>query len=47
MPKRVAKLFCPPLPQFLKVGRAIAPSSFVITIYDINIKVKHDKKTNI
>ena len=28
MPKRGAKLFCPPLPQFLKVGRAIASSSF-------------------
>jgi hypothetical protein len=31
MPKRGAKLF-PPLPQFLKVGRAIAPSSFALYI---------------
>jgi hypothetical protein len=42
MPKRGAKLVCLPLPQFLKVGRAIAPNSFahevVLVKFEPNLK---------
>ena len=39
MPKRGAKLF-PPLPQFLKVGRAIAPSSFALEVVLVKFKLQ-------
>ena len=39
MPKRGAKLF-PPLPQFLKVGRAIAPSSFALEVVLVKFELQ-------
>jgi hypothetical protein len=39
MPKRGAKLF-PPLPQFLKVGRAIAPRSFAVEVVLVKFELQ-------
>jgi hypothetical protein len=39
IPKRGAKLF-PPLPQFLKVGRAIAPSSFALEVVLVKFELQ-------
>jgi hypothetical protein len=50
MPKRGAKLF-PPLPQFLKVGRAITPSSFahevILVKFELQTHMEHLSSLNI
>jgi len=44
MPKRGQNYFAPPLPQFLKVGRAIAPSSFTHEVVLMKFKLQTHMK---